>query len=200
MLAAVNERRIASMYRAHPRKPVATAARGFNLFELMLTLSVLGTVLGLAVPSFRSLWLDSRRSLAVNAFIHSIFLARSSAITYKRTVSICRSADGATCSNDTANWELGWIVFVNDDRDDPPVVDENERVLSVQAALPGTRITSNRPAYSFKSYTRAVVNGTTVFCDRRGSVHARAIIINIAGRPRVSNRDPDDRPLRCPSG
>lgn len=188
------------MYRARPRKPVAKAARGFNLFELMLSLSILGTLLGLAVPSFRSLWLDSRRTVAVNAFIHSIFLARSSAITYKRTVSICRSADGATCSNGTANWELGWIVFVNNDRDEPPVVDRNERILSVQAALPGTRITSNRRAYSFKSYTRTVINGTTVFCDRRGSAHARAIIINIAGRPRVSNRDPDNRPLRCPNG
>lgn len=187
------------MYRACPRKPVAKAARGFNLFELMLALSILGALLGIAVPSFKGMWLDSRRSTAVNAFIHSIFLARSSAFIYKRTVSICRSADGASCSNNTANWERGWIVFVNDDRDEPPVVDRNERVLSVQGALSGATITSNRRAYSFKPHPRAVVNGTTVFCDHRGSTHARAIIINIAGRPRVSNRDADSRPLRCPN-
>ncbi len=46
----------------------------------------------------------------------------------------------------------------------------------------------------------AVVNGTLVFCDRRGPMQARAIIINIAGRPRIATRDSDNRPLRCPSG
>jgi type IV fimbrial biogenesis protein FimT len=188
------------MYRACPRKPVAKAARGFNLFELMLAVSILATLLGLAVPSFRGMWLDSQRTTAVNAFVHSIFLARSSALTYKRTVSICRSTDSETCSNNLADWQLGWIVFVNDDRDEPPVVDRGERVLFVQAALPGATIASNRLAYSFKTFTRAVINGTIVFCDSRGSAHARAIIINIAGRPRVSDRDPDRRPLRCPNG
>jgi len=142
----------------------------------------------------------SRRSTAVNAFVHSVFVARSSAIVYNRTVSICPSVDGATCSNSTANWERGWIVFMNGDHDDPPVVDQDERVLSVQAALPGTAITSNRRAYSLKSYAHAVVNGTVVFCDRRGSPEARAVIINIAGRTRVSNRDSELRPLRCPNG
>lgn len=188
------------MYRACPRKPVAKATRGFNLFELMLTLSISSVLLGLAVPSFQGALQDSRRSTAVNAFVHSVFVARSSAITYNRTVSICPSVDGATCSNSTANWEYGWIVFMNADRDEPPVVDRGERILFVQGALPGAAITSNRRAYSFKSYAHAVVNGTVVFCDRRGSTQARAVIINIAGRTRVSNRDSDSRPLRCPNG
>ena len=186
------------MYRACPPAPMA--ARGFNLFELMLALSIAAILLGIGVPAFKGMWLDSQRTVAVNAFIHSIFLARSSAFTYRGTISICRSADGENCSNGTANWEQGWIVFVNDDRDDPPVRDRDERILSVQQALPGSTIASNRLAYSFKSYRRDVINGTIVFCDHRGSAEARAIIINIAGRPRVSKRDSENRPLRCPNG
>ncbi len=188
------------MYRACPLGPGAGAARGFSLLELMVTLSVAAVLLGLAVPSFRGMWLDSERAIAVNSFVHSIFLARSAAATYHRTVSICRSLDGQTCSTDLANWQLGWMVFINDDRDEPPVRDANERVLAIQQAFPQGTITSNRRGYSFKPYYRTVVNGTLVFCDRRGSAHARAIIINIAGRPRVSKRDSDNRPLRCPSG
>jgi type IV fimbrial biogenesis protein FimT len=176
------------------------AARGFTVLELLVTLSIAAILLGLAVPAFRGLWLDSRQSVAVNAFFHSIFLARSSALTYKRTVSICRSTDGETCRNDTANWQHGWMVFVNEDRDEPPMRDRNERVLAFQHPLPGGTITSNRRGYSFKPYNRSVVNGTVVFCDHRGSAHARAIIINIAGRPRVAKRDSDRRPLRCPNG
>jgi type IV fimbrial biogenesis protein FimT len=166
----------------------------------MIALSIGAILLGLAAPAFRGMWLDSRRTVAVNAFIHSIFLARTSAFTYHHTVSICRSADGQTCSADLANWQLGWIVFVNEDRDEPPVRDRNERILIVQQALPGLSITSNRRGYSFKTYNRSVINGTLVFCDLRGSAHARAIIINIAGRPRVARRDADNRPLRCPNG
>lgn len=184
------------MHRTCPSGPV----RGFTLLELMITVSVAGVLFGLAVPAFRDLWLDSQRTVAVNAFVHSVFLARSAVLTNHQTISICRSTDGETCSPELADWQLGWIVFVNDDRDEPPIRDRDERILVVQQAWPRGTITSNRRGYSFKPQNRSVVNGTLVFCDRRGSAHARAIIINIAGRPRVAKRDSDNRPLRCPSG
>ena len=50
------------------------------------------------------------------------------------------------------------------------------------------------------SRTQGVVNGTLVFCDPRGSAHARAIIISHTGRPRVARLDADGKPLRCLSG
>ena len=173
---------------------------GFSLLELMVTLSVAAILLGLAAPAMEGILLDSRRTVAVNSFVHSIYLARITAADRGHTVSICRSTDGATCSNDTADWQQGWIVFVNSDRDEPPMRDSNEPILSVQAPWSGGTVTSNRRSYSFKPYQHAVVNGTMVFCDRRGPTQARAIIINIAGRPRIATRDSDNRPLRCPNG
>ncbi|HEY0941694.1 MAG TPA: GspH/FimT family pseudopilin [Steroidobacter sp.] len=175
-------------------------SRGVTLLEMMITLAVSAVLLGLAVPSFAGMWLDSQRAVAVNALIHGIFLARTTAVVRKHVVSICRSSDGQTCSNQFEDWQHGWIVFVNHDRDDPPVRDPGEPVLAVQAPWKEGTITSNRRAYSFRSFRHRVVNGTLVFCDRRGSAQARAIIINSAGRPRVSKRDSDNRPLRCPSG
>lgn len=175
-------------------------AGGFTLLELLVTVSVLGILTGLAVPAFSTMWLNSQRTVAVNAFIHSVFLARSTALQRGRTVSICRSTDGETCSNGMADWQRGWIVFVNADRDQPPVRDTNEPLLSVFAAWKGGTITSNRVSYSFRPQHNDVLNGTLVFCDRRGPSEARAIIINYAGRPRISTRDSSDRPLRCPNG
>lgn len=182
------------MCRAMPR------CRGFSVLEVMITLSVLGILLGLAVPGFGSMLLDSRRAAAVNSFIHSVFLARSTALQSGETVSICRSTDGQSCSNGTQAWQVGWIVFVNNDRDQPPVRDENETLLAVFPARDAGTITSNRVSYSFAPHTHAVVNGSVVFCDRRGSAQARTVIINSVGRPRVANRDSDNRPLRCPAG
>jgi len=179
--------------------PSPPRAAGFSLLELMVTLSVAGIVLGLGAPALNGMLLDSQRTVAVNSFVHSIYLARVTAANQGRTVSICRSVDGETCSNGTANWQQGWIVFVNSDRDDPPVRDADEPILLVQEPWRGGTVTSNRRSYSFRPYQHAVINGSLVFCDRRGPTQARAIIINIAGRPRIATRDSDNRPLRCPN-
>jgi type IV fimbrial biogenesis protein FimT len=179
---------------------IRTRSGGFSLLELTVTISVVAVLTGLAVPAVSGMWLDAQRVTAVNSFIHSVFLARSTATQRGHEVSICRSTDGQTCSNGMADWQVGWIVFVNNDRDQPPVRDENEALLSVFAARDIGTITSNRVSYSFRPHRNGVVNGTVVFCDQRGPSHARAVIINYAGRPRVATRDSDRRPLRCPTG
>jgi type IV fimbrial biogenesis protein FimT len=115
-------------------------------------------------------------------------------------VSVCKSPDQEQCANRAPDWTTGWIVFVNRDRDEPPQRDHGEVLLAAFPGMDGGRITSNRPAFSFRPYYQGVVNGTVTFCDRRGPAHARAIIINHAGRPRVSGRGADRTALRCPQG
>lgn len=174
--------------------------RGFSLIELIVAVSILAILGGLAAPAFNGMLLDAKRATVVNDFIHSVFLARSAAVHSGRTVTVCRSTDGQTCSHQTEDWQSGWLVFVNSDDDRPPVRDPGERVLNVSPAWQSGSINSNRTSYSFRPHVHRIVNGSMVFCDRRGTSHARAVIINSAGRPRVSSRDGDNRPLRCPSG
>jgi type IV fimbrial biogenesis protein FimT len=174
------------------------SARGVTLIELLATISVMAILGALAAPSFHNLTLNSERTSTVNSFFHALFLARSEAIKRGQVVTVCKSADGSTCLKD-GEWTSGWMVFVNTDRDDLPVRDEGEPILQVHEGWNRGHITSNRPAYSFRPYVQGVVNGTIVFCDSRGSAEARAIIISHTGRPRVSQRDASNRPLRCDS-
>jgi type IV fimbrial biogenesis protein FimT len=173
---------------------------GTTLMELLTTLAVVAVLATLATPGLRTLQLDGRRAAVVNGFLHSLFLARSEAIKRGQVVSICPSADGHSCDRGARDWSIGWIVFANGDRDDPPERDPAEELILSVGAWAGGSITSNRRGYSFRPVAQAVVNGTIVFCDGRGSAHARAIIISHTGRPRVAQRDSAGEALRCPSG
>ena len=173
---------------------------GITLVELLTTIAIAAILGGMAAPSFANLMHDTGRTTAVNGFIHSLYLARSEAIKRGRIVSICKSTDGETCNHRAANWDDGWIVFINTDRDELPERDPDEQILSVNDGWEAGSITSNRLAYSFRPQAQRVVNGTLVFCDPRGSAHARAIIISHTGRPRIARRDASNRPLHCASG
>ena len=174
-------------------------AAGMTWVELLTTLAILAVLATLAAPSLHALHLNGRRVAVVNGFLHTLFVARSEAVRRAQIVSVCRSSDGQRCEPG-ADWSIGWIAFVNRDRDDPPERDAAEELIARSAGWPGGSITSNRGAYSFRPVIQGVVNGTVVFCDARGSAHARAIIISHTGRPRVAQRDADGKPLRCPSG
>ena len=88
------------------------------------------------------------------------------------------------------------MVFVNLDDEYPPRRSPAEPLLYMHTPeLDGT-IVGNRPYYEFRPGRRST-NGTTVFCDVRGTPAARAVIVSYTGRPRVAARDADGRPLRC---
>lgn len=171
-------------------------SQGVTLLELIGTLAIAGILGSIAVPTFAHVLRDNERTAAVNAFVHSIYLARSEAIRRGEVVSLCSSRDASTCSGNRMAWNEGWIIFANHDRDDA-IRDEDEPVLFNHAGWERLNITSNRRSFSFRPYTQGVVNGSIVFCDSRGSAHARTIILSHSGRPRIASRDSSNRPLRC---
>ena len=141
---------------------------------------------------------DAARSTAVNEFFHALFLARSESMKRGTLVTLCKSQDGRHCLYSTSDWAGGWIVFVNNKSDVQPQVDSAASILHVYQGWKGGTIASNRTSYSYRPYIQGVINGTIVFCDARGSTHARAIIISHTGRPRVASKDASEKPLQCP--
>jgi type IV fimbrial biogenesis protein FimT len=171
--------------------------KGLTLVEMMFSTALIAILGTLAVPSFRDLIYNTERTTTVNNYFHSLFLARSESVKRGEVVSLCRSSDAQTCATRTAAWTVGWIVFVNTDRDEPAERDEAEQLLAVYEGWPNGSITSNRLTYSFRPHVQGVVNGTIIFCDPRGAEQARAIIISHTGRPRVARKDASGKPLRC---
>ncbi|MCK6386875.1 MAG: GspH/FimT family pseudopilin [Zoogloea sp.] len=93
--------------------------QGFTLVELIVTLAVAAILMGTAVPSFTSLMNSNRLATHANDLLGAVMIARSEAIRLNRRVILCSSSDGATCSSAAGRWS-GWLVFVDNNRNDSP--------------------------------------------------------------------------------
>jgi type IV fimbrial biogenesis protein FimT len=91
-----------------------TRAPGFTLVELMITIAVASIMLGIAVPSFRTMMISNRLTTQANDIVSAINLARSEAIKRNRSVSLCRVQNGsdATCETSSGIW-TDWIIATN---------------------------------------------------------------------------------------
>jgi type IV fimbrial biogenesis protein FimT len=170
------------------------AQRGFTMIELMLTVSVLAVLLGLAVPSFLETVRTNRMISQNNEFIGSLNFARSEALKRSDSVSACASADQATCTGAT-DWTTGWIVFADRDADgdrdlDPdgdPATDDGDSLLQAKGAAP-PEYTLNATANSF---VRFGSSGTSFAPEtfnlvRTGCVGPKARRVNVSLVGRVS--------------
>jgi type IV fimbrial biogenesis protein FimT len=180
-----------------------STSQGVTLVELMITVSLTAILLALAVPPFREMILNNRRAAQLNALTGSLNLARSAAVKGGSDAFVCIS-DGATppdCDTAATDWEAGWLVIVDSNKDgnvtsagDEP----RDQVLEVHEALAGgftLRGNANvawRVAYSSRG---SATNGTLTLCDSRGASGARGIVISNAGRARLTS---DTDVLTCP--
>jgi type IV fimbrial biogenesis protein FimT len=84
--------------------------KGFTLIELMITVAIAAIVLAIAIPSFTSQIANNRSAALGEDFATAVNFVRSEAVKRRGRVSLCASADGATCAG---AWTDGFIVFVD---------------------------------------------------------------------------------------
>ncbi|EAQ95817.1 GspH/FimT family pseudopilin [Congregibacter litoralis] len=151
--------------------------KGFTLIELMITLVVLAILLGVGVPSFNLLRLNSNTAALANDFASALNLARSEAVTRAEQVEVCPSSDGATC---TGNWTQGWIVIVS----------ASSEVLRAYPAPPQDATITQTPAantaVAFGPLGQPVAGATDIFAQIDGCLGDRARQIETAAAGRVS--------------
>ncbi len=85
---------------------------GMTLIELLITLSIVAILAGLAAPSFNSMIASNRASSATGNLVSVINLTRAEAIARGATVSVCGSTDPAGSSPSCdGSWEDGWVMY-----------------------------------------------------------------------------------------
>ncbi len=158
---------------------------GFTLLELLITMSIAAILLTIAIPSFRYITNSNRISGEVNGLLGDLQFARAEAVKEGRTVTVCISSDGLSCTGSTA-WQGGWIVF--SDPTDVGVVDPGETILRMQKPFSSTDtfnasngvsvITFNREGYAV-----GIANGTLISLHDSTDTSAwtRCLSVNLSG-------------------
>lgn len=172
-------------------------ARGFTLFELLTSLSVLVVLTTLAAPPLSGMLNDNRIAARMNLLVSSLHLTRSLAIQTGGRAVMCPSPQGIQCQG-TNQWSRGWIVFADSNGNNAR--DTNEPVARRIGPQDTLSVTSGSRSYRVRYFPNGASyfsNTTFVFCDHRGAQSARAVILSNTGRPRTSRRDPGGNALTC---
>lgn len=106
---------------------------GFTLVELLIVMSLIAVLAAMAVPGFRSLLVNRTVQAAADSLMTDLRYARSEAVKRSARVSLCQSADGASCVTGSNSWTSGWIVFI--DANGNGAVDTGDEIVRVQQAL-----------------------------------------------------------------
>jgi type IV fimbrial biogenesis protein FimT len=177
--------------------------KGFTLMELMMTLAVIGVILGIAAPSFREFLLNNRITGAANDLHAAFQLARSEAIKRQQPVAVCPSVDPSAtppaCRADPtwsdATTQSGVVLWVDTNNDGTPTA--GELVVTPQHLLSSAlTVRSNISTVTYQPTGFADVPGNpplrvVLLCDERSNQQVgtnfrkRVISISRTGRAEV---------------
>jgi type IV fimbrial biogenesis protein FimT len=154
---------------------------GYTLIELMIALTLLSIVFGLAVPTFRDFTRNNSVAAAQNDLVTALTMARSEALRRNRAVSVCASADGASCGDQT-NWNTGWIAFT--DGNTPGVIDGTDVSLQTWQST-NTNVVFSSGGSTFAQYLPTGMSSGAVTIDISWSscagLHTRRVAVTLTG-------------------
>jgi type IV fimbrial biogenesis protein FimT len=174
---------------------------GFTLYELLMTVLIIGVVLTVGIPNFRAYTANSKMTAAANDLHSSFQVARSEAARSKTNVSICSSTNGLDANPDCGGtFDDGWIVFVDEDGD--VIRDAGEAVLRAYPPIPPDITITTPGAGTYFSYSATGLGrgnvgvgnamSIAVMCDTRGNTiaagglsAARILVVTPIGRATV---------------
>jgi len=162
--------------------------RGMTLIELILVIAIIGILFNIGLPAFDDLINRSKLYSELSQLRGTLQLARKTAVTQSKKVTLCPTVDGQTCSR---GWSDGYMAFVDDNQD--RIFNAGDQLLTWHA-LQEERISLRFRAFGRTSSLQWMQtgitnhqNGTFEICFKEKSRLSRALFITKAGRIRPSD-------------
>lgn len=162
---------------------------GLTLVELLVTMVLAVVLLGIGVPAFGSLVLDTRLTTTTNRLVAALHTTRSEAVRHNARATLCKSSDGVYCVED-GGWDQGWIVFL-DTAGDALRSDGDPLLAAGDPAMDGITIIGNAPVQRYVSYVGLGATRRVSGALQMGTINVcagdagRQIVISRTGRIRV---------------
>jgi type IV fimbrial biogenesis protein FimT len=170
---------------------------GYTLLELLLSVSLLGVLLALAIPNFAKQISRQEISVQSRELRATLASARSEALMRQQDVYVCRRTLEGECDISPAHradWSYGWIVFVDTNGNGRRDVDD---VLLREITNHGS---STRVFMNHRGRLRFFPDGSSRsvgfwFCSTEGQYRYLALLRS--GRSRLVSDSTDDGAREC---
>jgi type IV fimbrial biogenesis protein FimT len=154
---------------------------GFTLIELMMTLTIMGIVLVVGVPSMQSMIINDRLTTTTNSIVGAFHVARSESIKRNKLVFVNKIGN---------EWDDGWEVFV--DLNANKRKDQGDEVVQSFEAVNNSILINVPSIYAnyiyFRPDGRSNRNGSFYVCSSTEKKFKR-IVVSYSGRIRTESQD-----------
>ena len=171
--------------------------RGVTLIELLVTITVVGVLAAIALPSFSTMTKNSRLATETNDLMADLAFSRSEAARRGKRVTLCVSGNGTGCGSGAA-WEGGRIIF--SDSATHGAVDTGDEILRVNQSVASKNISITTSGFSvaatstlnyiqFKPSGALNSDSPGVFkiCDDRVGSFGRTVSVSPQGRTSLTS-------------
>lgn len=168
------------------RAAAGRAERGFNLIELMVTLTILAIVVATGLPEFNKFVKDIKLGGIASDLRADVQFARSESIRRNARVLVCPRADATatTCATTVtaSTWANGWLVCYDVDAngacDTGSATDPNP--TRVRAAIV-TPLVLSGPAATVTFYPTGSASVSSTFTMTSGTTTTRTLTVAPSG-------------------
>lgn len=164
---------------------ITMTARGFTLFDLLISFTILSILIAVGVPSFSAQLNASRLDTSTQELLDSVNFARSQAVFRNARVTM----------KSKATWNEGWDIFI--DNNNNAVLDAGEQALQTYDKNTSVLFDANTPV---KHYISFIGTGESRLAkiDKGGGFQAgtikiclahsgagNALVLSRSGRPKL---------------
>ncbi len=162
---------------------MTTQAKGFSLFDALITLAVLSILVSLAAPSLAKFRREQAIHQAEQRLFNLMNQARSLAVMQGAPAIICRSHDTYECQDTGKHWILFSDSNNNKRRDDTESLHHQWTPKDAQLRV-RIQASGRQPFIRYHTNGRAQPFGSVYLCDNQFHL-SRQLVTSIQGRNRI---------------